>query len=334
VVEGFIVSESHRAFQVAYVGADPDDHTMDSEELGPALLAFGKLIRAANTELNEDRATVKVLVNSHFEHKCFNINFEAVQVLNTLRDFLSDKETVESITSILKHLGIIATAGGVIGGGLFAYLKWRKGRKIVKVENSPNAVIVHVEGDNNVIQLDKSVFQLSQNREVLQAVDWTVAPVKHGVETAIEFRDFENPVSVLKKDDVDEIMASVDAPLNPIDVPVEKEDEPKIVTATLYVYGPVFDPKAPNWRFLYQKKPIYADIRETSIAADAVRRGGAFVNDRYKVKMEVTPPDTADGAPHFKILQVLEFTPADQQISMALRKPRKKQAAAKTVKRS
>lgn len=71
------------------------------------------------------------------------------------------------------------------------------------------------------------------------------------------------------------------------------EDElqiPKTVTATLYTHGPVFDVKAPNWRFLYKRKPIYADIKETSIAKDAVKRGGSFMNDRYKVKMEITPP--------------------------------------------
>jgi hypothetical protein len=36
---------SRHAFQVAYYGADPNDHTMDVEALAPALMAFGKLIR-------------------------------------------------------------------------------------------------------------------------------------------------------------------------------------------------------------------------------------------------------------------------------------------------
>jgi hypothetical protein len=62
---------------------------MDVEELGPALLVFGKRIKAANAELNKDRATVKVLVASDFEHKCFNINFEIIQTIwEQLRDFI------------------------------------------------------------------------------------------------------------------------------------------------------------------------------------------------------------------------------------------------------
>src|SRR5688572_16891890 len=111
--------ESRQTFQVAYVGEDPNDHTMDVEELGPALVAFGHLVRAANRELNQDRAVVKVLVASDFEHKCFSINFEVVQIaLDTIRDFLSDKEAVEDITKILTKIGVIVTPIGVLGGGL------------------------------------------------------------------------------------------------------------------------------------------------------------------------------------------------------------------------
>jgi hypothetical protein len=66
------------------------------------------------------------------------------------------------------------------------------------------------------------------------------------------------------------------------------------------------------WRFLYRGKPIYADIKDTDIAKDAVKRGGSFMNDRYRVRMEVTPPDKENGAPQYKITDVLEFTPADQ----------------------
>ncbi len=81
------------------------------------------------------------------------------------------------------------------------------------------------------------------------------------------------------------------------------------------------------WRFLYRNKPIYADISQTNIAKEAVKRGGSFRNDRYRVKMEITPPrGKPDGAPHYEITEVLEFTPADQQLPMPLKKPRKKRS--------
>lgn len=75
---------------------------------------------------------------------------------------------------------------------------------------------------------------------------------------------------------------------------------------------------------VYRKKPIYADVRETNIAKEAVKRGASYMNDRYKVKMEVTPPSDEHSETHYKIIQVLDFTPAEQQIDMKLRTEKKK----------
>ena len=50
---------SRQSFQVAYDG-EIDTHSMDVQELAPALLGFGRLVRDANAELNGKRATVKV----------------------------------------------------------------------------------------------------------------------------------------------------------------------------------------------------------------------------------------------------------------------------------
>ena len=83
---------SRQAFQVAY-GGDSDDHSMDVQELAPALLGFGRLIRESNAALNGKRTTVKVLVQSDFEHKCFNISFEIIQhVLDAIVGFLKSEE--------------------------------------------------------------------------------------------------------------------------------------------------------------------------------------------------------------------------------------------------
>jgi hypothetical protein len=75
---------------------------------------------------------------------------------------------------------------------------------------------------------------------------------------------------------------------------------------------------------MYKKKPIYADIKETRIAKDAVKRGGSFMNDRYKVRMEITSAETEDGTPHYRIIEVLEFTPAERQMPLPLKKARNK----------
>ena len=45
------------------------------------------------------------------------------------------------------------------------------------------------------------------------------------------------------------------------------------------------------WRFNYARKRIWADISETTIASEAMKRGGSFMDDRCRVRMEITPPD-------------------------------------------
>jgi hypothetical protein len=158
----------------------------------------------------------------------------------------------------------------------------------------------------------------------LEAVEETLVPVSARKEArSIEFRENDQTVTVLGEQDVDAIVSSCEERLQELVVstPQPASEQPHTITGTLYTYGPVFDARAPNWRFLYKRKPIYADIRETNIARDAVRRGGAFTNDRYKVRMEVTPPAMPDGPPHYKIKEVLDFTPADRQIPLPLKSP-------------
>ena len=43
-------------FQVAYVGDRADDHTMDVEALGPALIAFGNAARQSKTHVQRQSA--------------------------------------------------------------------------------------------------------------------------------------------------------------------------------------------------------------------------------------------------------------------------------------
>jgi hypothetical protein len=321
--------ETRHTFQIAYVGQDPDDHTIDADALGAALVGYAQIMRVTNRELNKDRATVKLLVASDFEHKCFNINFELVQtVIETIKSFLDDKDAVSNATTILTKIGMIGSLAGTAAGGVFAYLKWRKGRPVEKVENSgSNTVIVQVHGDNNTINVDKDVYKLAENSQMAAAVRAALAPFSHNTAQSIEFRKDDLPVTVLTNLDLDDIQASLSA-APPFELgPPDPEIDPKTVTATLYVYSPVFDVKAPMWRFLYRNKPIYVDISQTNIAKDAVKRGGSFRNDRYRVKMEITPPlGKPDGTPHYKIAEVLEFSPADQQLPMPLKKPRKKRA--------
>lgn len=327
---------SRQTFQVAYYGDSPDDHSLDVEALAPALLGFDRLIRESNAILNGDKARVRVLVTSDFEHKCFNINFEVVQqVFEKVKTFFQD-ERVKTAKDVLQTIGVIRSAGI---GSLLDYLKWKKGNQVEKVEKvdkaanptqdattSPQHVTIQIiGGEGNTINIHPDVIKLAESPRVLDAVKKTFSPIEMNEASRVEFRENDHPVMLIEKSDVREIVLAADTP----DAIKESEtDVPATIVATLHVYSPVFDEKAKRWRFLYNRdKHIYADISKTSIGADAMKRGGSFVNDRYRVRMEVTPPDTDDGDPHYKIIEVLEFTPAPQQGNLAFPKSRIKSSS-------
>jgi hypothetical protein len=323
---------SRHAFQVAYHGVHADDHSMDVEALAPALLAFGKLIREANAEINEDRATVKVLVTSDFEHRCFNISFEVVQTLIQKIKSLLDDDHIEKAKDLLQTIGVIATAASTVGATLLGFLKWKNGKKIKKAQrlrdaDSSGVVIVEVEGEGNTIQVTNNVFKLAENPKILDAVEKTLTPIEAHEAEKIEFREGSTPTATYDRQDIKAIIASCE--IGPDPIAIDTKPTPEIVTATLHVYSPVFDEKAKNWRFTYKRKHIYADISQTSIAKDVLKRGGSFVNDRYRVRMEIIPLESPGGEPTYKILEVLDFTPAPQQTTLTLRTPRRKKKAGK-----
>jgi hypothetical protein len=322
---------NRQRFQVSYFEGEADEHAMDADVLGPALVAYSKLLRAANAELNKDNTSVRVLVDSEFEHRCFQVNFELIQtVIQHINDLL-DGTGIKNATDLLKAIGMIGMAGATVTGGVLGYLKWKNGRKVESaqaVEKSPGTLVVKAEGDGNTINITNNVYCLAQNSDVLDAIEGTLAPITGKKETSkIEFReDDKAAATVLTHEEVRAIIASASDRGESPPIAVE-EEKPKTVTAVLYTYGPVFDAKAPNWRFRYRNKPIYADVRDTTIAKDAVARGKSSMDDRYRVRMQVKPPANEGGEPHYKIVEVLDFELAPEQGHLRLKKPPKAKKA-------
>jgi len=304
-------SENQYSFEVSYDG-EGDAHSMDVLELAPALVAFGKLIRETNAQLNGQNVAVKLLVTSDFEHRCFNISFEVIQnIIHNIAAFF-EKEEVKSARQILADLGIIGGAGGF---GLFKLLKWKSGRPATEVRDAPAPGVVIIQlGDGNQARVRRDVFELSKNPKVRAAVEGTLAPLGTGDITKIVFKgDRSAEPEIYDANDAKDIVASFDVPAGAIP---DQEQEPDTVTAWLRVYSPVYDEKADKWRFWYGDHSIYADITETTIAKDALQRGGALVNDLYKVKMQIKQHFTKGGAIRleYKIVSVMDFRSSPQQI--------------------
>ncbi|MDP2409727.1 MAG: hypothetical protein Q8M26_05520 [Pseudolabrys sp.] len=307
---------SRHEFSVAYLGKDRgDDHSIDVQTLAPALLAFGRLLREANSEFNGKKSTAKVLVVSDFEHKCFNINFELVVGLyEQVRQLLST-EQAQSAKNVLEWVGILGGPPATVAGTYLAYLKWRRGRKIESVtplidSDRTGTVEVRIQGDDATVHVHQHIYNLAENPKALRATRDALLPLgQEGFDT-VQLKEGDVVVDEIKDDDVEHIVASCNVG---IEETKETEPEVEVTPAWLSVYSPVYDERAPSWRFRLGKDVIYADISETNIAHEALERGGAMVEDAYQVKLEITTEiDSAGkkGEPSYKVLEVIRFVPA------------------------
>lgn len=303
-------------FQLAYDGEDVRGHSMDVQELAPALLALGNLIRDANTQLNGENSKVRVLVQSDFEHKCFNVHFEVVQsILSQLSDMLGDHR-IHNAKELLEWLGLI---GVLPAGGLIGFLRWRGKKEIessTTLHDRGHGGEIHITAtDGSSVTINQNIYHLAQNPKIKQDVAGVFAPLRSPGIESVTFRSDATDlpdVAMLTygKVEAEQIIAATET-VDPDKVLIG----PQRITTHLRVHSPVFDPKAERWRFKFGEEIIYADITETTIARDAVQRGVVSKNDTYRVVLEITEHETPQGQFRnvYKVIEVLDFIAAPQQ---------------------
>jgi hypothetical protein len=310
------------AFQLRYDGPALSEHGMDVADLAPALLALGDMIKRANAAINGDASKVNLIVQSDFEHKCFQVNLELVQsILSTIGSFLTDEHALKNAQTIASWLGLIGVPGTAVG--LFAYLTKRKGKEIESVTpladqttlsttDSQGTVAVKFKGDGNTVVVNRNVYLLGEDPIIRDYAANVVSPLKRdGIDT-LEF----NPESAARgeritKSDADDIISGR-GQLRELE---EETFAPQTIVAHLQISRPDFEPQAHIWRFRYGDKTISVDISDTDIAQQVRARGSVGLADTWRVKMLVTEKRMASGnyKNEYKVAEVLEFIPALRQ---------------------
>jgi len=159
-------SEHH--FRVTYDGPALQAHEMDVRELAPALMAMADLLKAANAALYGDKAGVKVSVKGSFKTGSFGIDMVFLQDFMTqLTELFSGKEASATANAIQ----ILSGVGIVGGGGVIGFLRWLKGRRVLRAETRGNRTQVFADGGESydlspgdwVLVQDKAVRRELQN---------------------------------------------------------------------------------------------------------------------------------------------------------------------------
>lgn len=164
---------------LVFDGPSVDDGEIDVQDLAPALLAMGELIQAANQEINGNKAQISVKVRATAEGS-FEVDLALIQSFleNTkiLFDFAAENKDGIAAANELTEL-LFKFVGGTVtmGGGLFALVKFLKGRKPDKIEHNGGDVYIHI-GDNHfvtnqrTIQLAESVAVREQAKKAISSL--------------------------------------------------------------------------------------------------------------------------------------------------------------------
>jgi hypothetical protein len=304
---------SDSAMRVRFDGPILNDHSMDVADLAPSLLAIADLCKNANKAFNGDRAAVKVLVNADVKQNCFELHLElAMSILDHVKQLISHDQ-VRSAKEILEWVGLLS-APFVGSFGLIRFVQAVSDKKIesTKIVSRENRDVVEftITGDNNhvqIIQASPQTYELAKNPANITAVKKMVEPLsKEGYET-LQFDRGDNGMEIINRQDAAEILRADPAEISDA---LDDKEEPQVVTAWIKVYAPVYEVDAQKWRFTFNAQHYYMDVSETDIAERAMRRGGALVDDSYRVRLEMVQSKTSTKIA-FKILDVLEFHPAN-----------------------
>ncbi len=309
---------------------------MDVGDLAPALLGLSELCKIANAKFNGDAAAVKVLIGADQEQKCFQFSLDIVQTFFQHAQTLLDQKNVKTAEDIFKFIGVAGSAGGT-AYGLLKLLKLVKGDKATL---SNPTTVTHdgrdftqftINGDGNKVILvyPESAAMLNDESAVSSAKK-VLAPVAQPGYEKVEFERGGSISESFSRDEVASVLEYEPAPL-----PEENLGEPQTITAYVKVYAPVYDKRADSWRFMYNNSHPYMDISETDIAQQAIARGGALINDSYRVLLEIQQTKTASGvlSARYKIKRVLQFYPATLQYQQDLLEspPKKREDPPKVI---
>ena len=304
--------------RLRYTGEAVDDHNMDVTHLGSSLFAVGELCRLANRQFNKDDANVHVLVRTDQEHQCFEIVLEVFNSFMANAQELIGKPKTKDIKEILEWIGILISPF-LFGVGLYKYLEWKRGRKIesTKIEEKKGKETVTVKSEKgDSITIVKEVWEMSKNKEIVKMAGKTIEPLQKDGYSTIEFEKSSDEIQQITKEQAGNIAASVRV------IDDQLLEGPQYFNVLLRVYSPVYEANAKKWRFRFGTNVEYFDISETNIAKDAIKRGGALIDDLYHVKAKLDQSINSKGniKNEYSIVEVIEFrqAPAIVQTEMEI----------------
>ncbi len=297
-------------FKVIFRGPAVDDGEIDVRDLAPALLALGDVFQAASVVLNGDRVKTVVRVKAT-EEACFEIDLSVAQTikdaLTTLIAFAS--ENGDGIAAAGELADLILKGGAIaggMGGGLFALLKFLRGKKPDKIEQRGGDVHVHV-GDNIFVTNQKTI-DLAENATVREGAKKFASVLKN---TGIE------SISTKPQGEPEEVYTKTDLPAFELPPPVEEElvDETRQMNLQIISLSFKDDNK---WRVTDGGEPFSAAIEDSDFLKQVANSEISFAKGDYLVcTVREKQTSTTQGLKKERtIVKVITHRPAARQMKL------------------
>lgn len=300
--------------KLKYDGPLLDEHKMDVTILAPSLHALGQLFSEANRRINGENVRGTVYIKADMNANCITLtlDFQSIITTGALIGVISDP------IKILQWLGIINGADPSNIQNFIDLIKFlvlkdnNKIEKTTEIKDSSGSIKmdITITGNNNSFIIDKEVFELSKDKNILKNLSAVVKPVAEipGIEN-IEFykNNQKESAASINKNEAKKILHACETS--------DEEKEISIITGHIIIHSAKFDMNSKKWTFIYDDHLIHVDISETDIAKKILERRKIVVGDTFKVKMEIKEEKTKDGKykSSYKVIEVLDFLPGMEQ---------------------
>ena len=163
-------SQAH--LDMVFDGPALADGSMNVRDLAPAMMAVGSFFEAANRITNGERTSVSVNVRATSAGS-FQVFFEVVQNLEAVDVLRADIGDFLTTANALKALLI---GGGGLASGIFALIKWLRGRKPQLTKINESLYTFSVDGETYEVPME--LLRLYQDAAVRRNIQDMVRPVK------------------------------------------------------------------------------------------------------------------------------------------------------------
>lgn len=295
---------------IAYTGPLVDDGTMDVRDLGPALMALGKLVNDANKILNNDKSNIAVNVNADFQKGSFEIAFECVR---TITEQLTSLFTPNvNVDELLKYLGLASTLGLP---NLVDLIKWGYGKIIKKVKNNNDGTVTLIASNNDNITVHINVFNTYKTVDIRESYDELLKPTQRDGIESFEVRDYSSGEKKVVQCITKEMSKAFEFDASAI----EDDTKVSVQESDQWVKLLKVDFEDLKWRLQSGENKYYATVQDESFLNDIEEGRISFTKgDMLQVRLEQTQTVKPDGTikNDYKVIKVLDIKKRAKEITL------------------